>query len=55
MQNGQLKKNDQLMSVNGQSLLHLSNKDALDALKKALSEAQPLDSTIQLVRYCHSS
>lgn len=50
IQDGRLRVNDLLLSVNGQSLTNMSNSNALEALKKALHNAKPEQVTsIQLV------
>lgn len=45
---GRLRTNDQLLNVNGVSLLGLSNTDAMDTLKRAIYTEGPKPGTITL-------
>lgn len=49
MQDGRLRINDQLLAVNGESLLGKSNHEAMETLRRSMSMEGNLRGMIQLV------
>lgn len=49
MQDGRLRVNDQLLAVNGESLLGKSNHEAMETLRRSMSMEGNLRGMIQLV------
>lgn len=49
LQDGRLRVNDQLVAVNGESLLGCSNHVAMETLRRSMSQEGNLRGTIQLV------
>lgn len=48
-QDGRLRVNDQLIAVNGESLLGKTNQDAMETLRKSMSTEGNKRGTIQLI------
>lgn len=49
MQDGRLHVNDQLIAVNGESLLDMTNQEAMEALRKSMSVEGNKRGMIQLI------
>lgn len=49
VQDGRLRVNDQLIAVNGESLLRMTNQDAMEALRKSMSVEGNKRGMIQLI------